>query len=405
MSHDGPWHDAARGANLLTDGRAAPTVFARMSARAAELGAMNLGQGFPDTDPPAVVAEAAVSAIRDGANQYPPGPGTAVLREAISAHQQDWYGLSWDPAQEVLVTTGATEAIAATILALVSPGDEVLTLEPFYDSYAAMIALAGGVHTTVPMRPGTDEDGNLTITVDPAALASAVTDRTRLILLNTPHNPTGVMLDEATLTALVAAAEEHDALIASDEVYEHLVLEGTHRPVAVLPGAQDRTVTFGSAGKTFSVTGWKIGWVTARADLVMAITAVKQWLTFTSGAPFQPAVAAGLAMPPEEITAIATDLRERRDRLVAGLRGAGWLTTVPEAGYFVLADATPFGEPDAADLCERLPEEAGVVGIPVSAFQHPGSGDELRSWVRFAFCKDDDTLTEALRRLEAWARR
>ncbi len=413
MDATGPWQNAARGADLLRDGRASPTIFARMSARAAELGAMNLGQGFPDTDPPPAVAEAAVAAIRAGANQYPPGPGTPELRAAIARHQERFYGLSWDPAREVLVTTGATEAIAASILALVRPGDEVLTLEPYYDSYAAMIALAGGVHRTVPLTVELSDatvgggEGDLRLGVDPAALRAAITDATRLILVNSPHNPTGITLPPEALTAIVEGAAAHDAIIVSDEVYEHLVLDDAHTPIATLPGARERTITIGSAGKTLSVTGWKIGWITAPSELVTAVTGVKQWLTYTSGAPFQGAVATGLDLPDEEFGAIADDLRRRRDGLLATLRGIGARVSVPAAGYFVVADLSGLGEADAAALCERLPEEAGVVAIPVPAFCRDeadgGHASRFASLVRFAFCKDDATMTEAARRLEAWA--
>lgn len=407
MDITGPWQDAARGAGLLRDGQARPTIFARMSARALELGAMNLGQGFPDTDPPAAVAEAAIANIRAGVNQYPPGPGHPALREAIARHQERFYGLTWDPATEVLVTTGATEAIAASIAALVRPGDEVLTLEPFYDSYAAMIALAGGVHRTVPLTVADEGADGLRLTVDPAALRSAITARTRMILVNSPHNPTGIILGADALAAIVDGACEHDAIIVSDEVYEHLVLDGAHTPIASLPGARERTITIGSAGKTLSVTGWKIGWITAPAELVTAVSGVKQWLTFTSGAPFQGAVATGLGLPDAEYAAIAEDLRRRRDLLLATLRGIGARVSVPHAGYFVVADLSGLGEDDAAALCERLPVEAGVVAIPVSAFCHDdaegGHAGRFRSLVRFAFCKDDATMAEAARRLTAWA--
>lgn len=413
MDATGPWQTAARGADLLHDGEARATIFARMSARAAELGAMNLGQGFPDTDPPSVVAEAAVAAIRAGANQYPPGPGIPELRAAIARHQERFYGLSWDAASEVLVTTGATEAIAASILALVRPGDEVLTLEPYYDSYAAMIALAGGVHRTVPLTVGRSDaavdggEGDLRLSVDPVALRAAITDDTRMILVNSPHNPTGIVLPPEALAAIVEGATAHDAIIVADEVYEHLVLDGTHTPIATLPGARERTITIGSAGKTLSVTGWKIGWITAPSELVTAVTGVKQWLTYTSGAPFQGAVAVGLDLPDEDFTAIADDLRRRRNGLLATLRGIGARVSVPAAGYFVVADLSDLGEVDAAALCERLPQEAGVVAIPVPAFCRSeadgGHASRFASLVRFAFCKDDATMAEAARRLEAWA--
>lgn len=403
-----PWQRAAAGAGLLAGSVPQPTIFARMSARAAQLGAMNLGQGFPDTDPPAAVADAAVRAIREGVNQYPPGPGAPALRAAIAEHQRRFYGLDVDPATEVLVTTGATEALASAILGLVRPGDEVLTLAPWYDAYGALIALAGGIHRTVAIRELGEEGGDgrargVRLGVDLEELRCAFTDRTRLVIVNSPHNPTGIVLDPAVLSAIVEEATAHDALILTDEVYEHLVLEGAHVPVATLPRARERTITVSSAGKTFSVTGWKIGWACAPAPLIAAITGIKQWLTFTSGAPFQGAVAAGLALPDADYAEIREDLRARRDLLVAGLRGIGARVSVPDAGYFVLADLSPLGAQDAAELCERLPEEAGVVAIPVSAFLRPGEGDHLRSWVRFAFCKDRETLREAISRLEHWA--
>lgn len=409
MELDGPWQDAARGAGLWADGHVLPTVFARMSALAAQLGAMNLGQGFPDTSPPALVAETARAAIADGENQYPPGLGRLELREAIARHQERFWSLNWDPATEILVTTGATEAIAAAVLALVRPGDEVLTLEPYYDSYAAMIALARGVHRTVPLTVSDDGPHGLALSVDPAAVRAAITDRTRLILLNTPHNPTGLVLGRDVLEAIVAGAREHDALMVSDEVYEHLTYGTSHLPIAAIEGARERTVTIGSAGKSFSVTGWKIGWVTAPEPLVRAITGVKQWLTFATGAPFQRAVAAGLDLPDTEFAAIAEDLRERRDALVGVLAALGARVAVPEAGYFVVADLAPLGEPDAVALCERLPAEAGVVAIPVDAFCRPeaegGNAERFGSLVRFAFCKDDATMDEAARRLREWAER
>lgn len=408
---EGPWSRAVSAAGLLRDGEVRPTIFAHMSALAAAHGAMNLGQGFPDTDPPEVVAESAVAAIREGLNQYPPGAGIPALREAIAAHQERFYGLRWDPTSEVLVTAGATEALAASLLALVRPGDEVLTLAPFYDAYAAVIALAGGVHRTVPIRRETVEDAGADeadgararLHVDPEELRAAITDRTRVVLVNSPHNPTGMVLDARTLQVVVDAAAEHDAFVLTDEVYEHLVFEGEHVPVASLPGARERTISVGSAGKTLSVTGWKIGWVTAPAPILEAVTGVKQWLTYASGTPFQGAVARGLAMTDEDFTAIAEDLRERRDLLVAALDRIGLPLVVAESGYFVLADLAPLGAHDAAELCDRLPEEAGVAAIPVSAFLPEGEAGDWRSWARLAFCKDRATLEEAGRRLAAWA--
>ncbi|WP_235480785.1 pyridoxal phosphate-dependent aminotransferase [Agromyces sp. Leaf222] len=393
-----PWQRTAAGAGLLApDGGIAATIFAEMSALATRTGAINLGHGFPDEDGPAEVLEAARRAIADGVNQYPPGTGMPVLREAIARHQLRWYGIEADPASEVLVTAGATEALAATILALVDDGDEVVTFEPYYDAYAALIARAGGVHRTVPLRfpdwrPDLDE------------LASVVGPRTRLIIVNSPHNPTGAVFDADVLAKIVELAERHDALIVTDEVYEHLVFEGAHVPIATLPGARERTVTISSGGKTFSTTGWKIGWLVAPAPLVTAILAVKQYLTYVNGAPFQPAIATGLDLPDQVFADAAAALAAKRDVLAAGLVAAGFEISPPSAGYFIVADAAPLGFDDGAEFCRRLPELAGVVGVPISAFVHPERRADTRSLVRFAFCKRLEVLQEAstrLARLEA----
>jgi N-succinyldiaminopimelate aminotransferase len=363
-----------------------------MSALALRTGAINLGQGFPDEDGPPEVLEAARQAIADGVNQYPPGMGAPVLREAIAAHQHRWYGLPVDAASEVLVTAGATEALAASILALVDAGDEVVTFEPSYDAYAALIARAGGVHRTVPLRfpdwrPDLDE------------LEAAVTDRTRIILVNSPHNPTGTVLDDDVLDRIVALAVRHDAIIVTDEVYEHLTFGATHRPIATRPGAWERTITISSGGKTFATTGWKIGWVVAPAPLVTSVLAVKQYLTFVNGAPFQPAIATGLGLPDRAFTDVADALRAKRDVLARGLRQAGFVVSLPESGYFIVADAAPLGAEDGAAFCRELPHRAGVVGVPVSAFVHADRADAYRSLVRFAFCKRREVLEEASARL------
>jgi N-succinyldiaminopimelate aminotransferase len=369
------------------------TIFATMSALAAQHGAINLGQGFPDTDGPTEVLEAAVAAIREGRNQYPPGAGVPELLDAVAAHQERFYGLSLDPASEVLVTVGATEAIAATVLALVQPGDEVVTFEPYYDSYAATIALAGGVRRTSVLRfPD--------FTVDEASLREAFSSRTRMVLLNTPHNPTGKVFTRAELDLVCELAREHDAWVVTDEVYEHLVFDGAaHVPVATLPGMRERTLTISSAGKTFSTTGWKVGWVSGPAEAVAAVRAVKQFLTYVGSGPFQPAVAAGLGLPDAVYAGLATSLSGKRDRLVAGLRQAGMEVSVPAGTYFVIADAAPLGAVDALDFCIELPARAGVVGVPVSVFHD--DVDAARTLVRFAFCKQDDVLDEACRRLAA----
>ncbi|GMA22310.1 N-succinyldiaminopimelate aminotransferase DapC [Luteimicrobium album] len=404
-SPPGRWRDVARATGLLSpDGAVASTVFAEMSALALRTGALNLGQGFPDVDGPSWVRRAAADAIAPdaerGANQYPPGPGIPALREAVAAHQARRYDLHLDPDTEVLVTTGATEAIAAALLALVGPGDDVVTLEPFYDSYAAGIALAGARHVTVPLVPGPEG-----FRLDADALRAAVTPRTRVILLNTPHNPTGAVLTRAELDAVAAVAREADAVVLTDEVYEHLTFDGVaHVPLATLPGMAERTLTVSSSGKTFSLTGWKIGWVTGPEPLVTAVRTVKQFLTYVSGAPFQPAVALALADDtyPREL---AASLAARRDLLCEGLEAAGFGVVRPQGTYFVLADAAPLGFDDGTDLCRRLPELAGVVGVPVAAFCTPGSATEraLRSWVRFTFVKREDVLRDAVRRLAALA--
>ncbi|MES2094050.1 MAG: aminotransferase class I/II-fold pyridoxal phosphate-dependent enzyme [Actinomycetota bacterium] len=389
MNLSGAWQRAARGAMLLgADGALKPTIFAEMSALALSTGAINLGQGFPDEDGPVEVLEAARQAITDGVNQYPPGTGFPLLREAISAHQKRFYGLVADPDREVVVTAGATEALAASILALVEAGDDVVTFEPFYDSYAAMIALSGATHRTVALRaPHFQPDHD--------DLRRAVNDRTRIILINNPHNPTGAMMDRETLELIVELAHRHNAIIVTDEVYEHLTFGQSHIPIATLPGAWDRTVTISSGGKTFSTTGWKVGWMTGPNDLLQAILAVKQFLTYVNAAPFQPAIAVGLGLPDEFFRSMADVLQHKRDLLSAGLARAGFAVCKSQASYFVIADAAPLGVTDAADFCRRLPALAGVVAVPVSAFvtdQHKG---DYASLVRFAFCKKIDVLERA----------
>ena len=368
------------------------TVFAEMSALALETGAVNLGQGFPDTDGPIEVADAAVAAIRAGLNQYPPGPGQPDLRLAIAEHQKRFYGLDLDPATEVVVTTGATEAVAAALLGLVDPGEEVVALEPFYDSYSACIQLAGAVRVPVTLRA---PDFRL----DLDRLRAAVTDRTRLILLNTPHNPTGTVLTGTELAAVADLAVERDLLVVTDEVYEHMAYDGEHRPIATLPGMRERTLSISSGGKTFSFTGWKIGWATGPAPLVRAVLMAKQFLTFVSGAPFQPAIAAGLRLPDSYFDELRDALRGKRDRLSAGLTTAGFEVFVPQGTYFVTADVRPLGWDDGVAFCRDLPHRAGVVAIPHQVFYDDVEAG--RPLVRFAFCKRDEVLDEALGRLQA----
>ncbi|KOG28236.1 pyridoxal phosphate-dependent aminotransferase [Streptomyces resistomycificus] len=371
------------------------TIFAEMSALALRTGSINLGQGFPDTDGPEEVREAAVRALRDGrGNQYPPGPGVPELRTAIAAHQERRYGLSYDPDTEVLVTAGATEAIAAALLALLETGDEVVALEPYYDSYAACIAMAGGTRVPVTLRP---HEGAFRLDLD--ELRAAVTDRTRLLLINTPHNPTGTVLTRAELTAIAELAVERDLLVVTDEVYEHLVFdEAEHVPLATLPGMRERTVSIGSAGKTFSFTGWKVGWVTAAPGLVAAVRSAKQFLTYVASGPFQYAVAEALALPDSYFTAFRDDMLTKRDLLATGLAEAGFGVFRPAGTYFVTTDIRPLGEQDGFAFCRALPERAGVVAIPNAVFyDHREAG---APFVRFAFCKRTGVLEEATRRLK-----
>jgi len=390
----GRWRDVARATGLLSaDGTVAPTIFAEMSALAGRTGAINLGQGFPDVDGPDYVKAAAKQAIDDGRNQYPPGDGIPELRRAVADHQRRHYGLDVDPETEVLVTTGATEALTASILALAGPGDEVVTLEPFYDSHAAAVALAGATHVPVAL---TDD-----LRLDAAALHAAVSERTRVIVVNSPHNPTGTVLTRDELGMVADVARRSDAIVVTDEVYEHLTFDGAvHVPIATLPGMGERTLTISSSGKTFSLTGWKVGWVHGPAELVTAVRTVKQFLTYVSGAPFQPAIAQALA-DDETPRALAASLAARRDLLCDGLTAAGFDVAVPQGTYFVVADGAPLGFDDGHELCRRLPELAGVVAVPVSAFCRQGSTayGRLRSSVRFTFVKREEVLRESAARL------
>ncbi|TDD21117.1 putative succinyldiaminopimelate transaminase DapC [Kribbella turkmenica] len=367
------------------------TIFAEMSARAVATNSVNLGQGFPDRDGPDSLLEDAIAAIRAGVNQYPPGRGVPALRQAIADHQKRFYDLSYDPDTQVLVTTGATEAVAAALLAYVEPGDEVIALEPYYDSYAAGIAFAGGRRVPVTLRA---PDFRL----DLDELRAAVTPRTKVLLINSPHNPTGTVLTDDELRGIGAVAVEHDLVVITDEVYEHLAYDGRpHRPLASYDGMAERTVSISSAGKTFAVTGWKIGWVTGTPAVVTAVTTAKQFLTFTSGAPFQPAVAGALALGNEYYDSLRADLQSRRDLLCDGLEELGFGVHRPEGTYFVTTDIRPLGHTDGIDFCRMLPERTGVVAIPHQVFYD--NTDQGRPLVRWAFCKQPELLREALTRL------
>jgi N-succinyldiaminopimelate aminotransferase len=378
-------------------------VFAEMSALAVATGSVNLGQGFPDYPGPPEVLDAARAAIGTAHDQYPPGPGLPELRTAIAAHVQRFRGTTYDPDTEVLVTAGATEALTAAMLALLEPGDEVVLFEPMYDCYAAAIAMAGGVARPVPLQPPAPDQGGTggAWTFDPERLRALVTPRTRLLLLNTPHNPTGKVFTREELAQLAAIAMNGELTVLTDEVYEHLVFDGAeHVSLATLPGMRERTLVVSSAGKTFNTTGWKIGWICGPAPLVAAVRTAKQFLTYVNGGPFQPAIAAGLGLPDSYFSGIAKDLEYRRDVLVRGLREAGLTVIGPQATYFATVDVRSV-QPDGDGLafCRSLPERAGVVAIPTGVFYGPAHAHLGRHLVRFAFCKRDEVLAEAVTRL------
>ena len=374
------------------------TIFATMSELATATNSVNLGQGFPDTDGPAELADIAAEAIRHGDNQYPPSAGIPELRRAVAAHQRAWYGLDLDPESEVLVTVGATEAIAATLLALCESGDEVVMFEPSYDSYAACASMAGAVPRLVRLHP---PDWRF----DPDELAAAAArPRARLLLLNTPHNPTGKVFSADELGQAAALCRAHDLLAVTDEVYEHLVFDGAHIPLATLPGMRGRTLTISSGGKTFSFTGWKVGWVAGPAPLVAAVRAAKQFLTYTSPAPLQLAIARGLGLPPARIAGLATELAAKRDLLCDGLASLGYTVYRPSATYFATTDISALAPGlSAQDFCLGLPGRCGVVAIPSSVFYDPADPDAGRTLVRWAFCKQDAVLHDAIARLASWA--
>ncbi len=376
----------------------AVTIFAEMSALAARIGAVNLGQGFPDEDGPAGMLKVAQDAIAEGVNQYPPGPGIPELREAIARQRARQYGMQYDPDTEVLVTVGATEAIAAAVIGLVEPGSEVLVLEPFYDSYSPVIAMAGCIRKVVPMVP----DGR-GFALDLDALRAAIGPQTRALILNSPHNPTGTVLSDAELSAIADLAVDADLLVITDEVYEALVYTDSdyvrHLPLARYPGMTERTVTISSAAKMFNVTGWKIGWACGPAELIAGVRAAKQFLTYVGGAPFQPAVAYALDHEDAWVHALRDSLHRKRDRLAGALTDLGFEVHDSHGTYFLCADPRPLGYHDSTEFCAELPHKAGVAAIPMSAFcAEPANG--WNHLVRFAFCKRDDTLDEAIRRLD-----
>jgi N-succinyldiaminopimelate aminotransferase len=376
----------------------AVTIFAEMSALAARIGAVNLGQGFPDEDGPPAMLEAAENAIAEGVNQYPPGLGIAPLREAISAQRKRNFGTEYDPDTEVLVTVGATEAIAASVLGLVEPGSEVLLIEPFYDSYSPVLAMAGCERRAVPLV----SDGR-GFAIDVDGLRRAVTPKTRALIVNSPHNPTGMVATDTELKALAELAVDADLLVITDEVYEHLVFDNrAHIPLANYPGMAERTITISSAAKMFNVTGWKIGWACGSADLIAGVRAAKQYLSYVGGAPFQPAIAHALNTEEAWVAALRDSLQSKRDRLGSALADIGFEVHDSFGTYFLCVDPRPLGYDDSTTFCAGLPEKTGVAAIPMAAFCDP-NGPRFAEWnhlVRFAFCKRDDTLDEAIRRLD-----
>ena len=373
-------------------------VFAAMSALATEVGAVNLGQGFPDEDGPPAMLETARQAITDGINQYPPGPGIAPLRRAIAAQRKRRHHIDFDPDSEVLVTVGASEAIAAAVLGLVEPGSEILLIEPFFDTYSPVIAMAGSRRVAVSLVP----DGR-GFALDVDAVRSAITPRTRALILNSPHNPTGMVLSDDELRALAELAVEADLLVISDEVYEHLVFDtARHLPISSYPGMAERTVTISSAAKMFNCTGWKIGWACGPADLIAGVRAAKQYLSYVGGAPFQPAVAYALDNEDAWVESLRQSLHAKRDKLAAALSDIGFEVHDSAGTFFLCADPRPLGFTDSTSFCAELPRRSGVAAIPMSAFCDPDP-THVNAWnhlVRFAFCKRDETLDEAIRRLE-----
>ncbi|CAL8898410.1 Aminotransferase [Kocuria varians] len=394
-----PWQRMADGGGLLDpSGQLRSTIFEEMTALARRTGSVNLGQGFPDFDPPREMVDAAVAALHAGHHQYAPIVGVPALREAVAAHQREHYGLALDPDGQVTVCAGATEGMTAALLSLLQPGDEVVMFEPRYDLYGAVVDFAQAVPVAVPLLPPT-------FTPDPDDVRAAFSPRTRAVILNDPHNPTGTVASREFKQQLVELATEFDAVILTDEVYEHLRYDGPHEPIAQLPGAAARTLSVSSAGKTFSATGWRVGWVSGPRDLVSGVTAVKTYLSHSAAAPLQHAVATALCSPASFYERLLGDYRERRDVVVSGLRAAGLHPPMPEGTFFTVADVSDLyplaGVQDATGLAHHWAETAGVVGIPVSAFAGPGNRGLYADWLRLAFCKRTDVLRGAMAGLAA----
>lgn len=367
------------------------TIFTEMTRLALQHSAVNLGQGFPNFDGPEFIKEAAIAAIRAGHNQYARMTGIPDLNRAIAEHQRRFYDLRYDPDSEITVYSGATEAICAVFQALCDTGDEVVLFEPFYDSYRASITMAGAVPRVVTLRAPD-------FSYRPEELEAAITPKTRAILLNSPHNPSGKLFSRSELEHIAALCREHDLIAVTDEVYEHLVYEGTHVPLATLPGMRERTVLISSSGKTFSFTGWKVGHTCAPPAITAALRCAHQFVTFCTATPLQHALARAFVADDSFFTGLTAEYRARRDRLCDGLREIGFGVLNPAGTYFVMTDIRPLGYSDDLEFCRMLPEKIGVAAIPPSSFYvNPHEGRHL---VRWAFCKTDEVLDEALRRLQ-----
>jgi len=367
------------------------SIFTEITLLANRYGALNLGQGFPNFDGPQVIKDAAIAAITSGANQYLRSMGLPALNAAIAEHERRFYGLEYEPDRDITVMSGATEAICATLLALCEPGDEVIAFEPCYDSYRPCVAMAGATLKPILLS-------GAGFAFDAGELARAINAKTRLILLNTPHNPVGKVFSRAELEQIAELCIQNDLLCVTDEVYEHLVFDGEHLPIACLPGMAERTVKISSTGKTFSFTGWKIGYTCAPAEITAAIRTAHQFITFCNSGPFQPAMALGFGLGDEFYNELRDDYRRKRDVLASGLRAAGFGVDDPAGTYFIVADIRPLGYDDDVEFCRRMPELVGVAAIPASAFYIDKAAG--RHLVRFAFCKTEDVLHEGIERLK-----